>query len=330
MIIFKDRKIYIHNRYRKQLFFFLTERLKKVNEKTIVSDFPSLFFFPFFFFLKKRGILWFLWNDANELLGFLESKSLKWIIKKTNPIFIFQFEPQKKFVNNIKKSIPNFKHKVIQGKILKKQFQIDSNCENEIKIIFLGEVNIGFDGLNLDEINEVKIISKKVFDGKLSYDEIQSLLQLKKGINLELALFYCKNLIRFKYLKFLEKEYPKYVKFYGNDILKLEFLNSEPSNYYFKWRIKEIYKKHNNSIFIDLLSKGSDLCLYPRSIELLSFTNIFFQLRIKESKKIYEQYESHFIFRSKTELKKLINEYLDLKKPNIHDDVINLLNTKIK
>ena len=277
-------------------------------------------------FFFKNNTIWFLWNDLDQMVLFIESN--KWalnLINKLNPVFVFQFEPSSNNIDQMVYLVPNFNYEVIKTPVtFHNAKSIDVNFEK--KIIFFGEVNIDNDEL-IDKIQVTKIekVAQNILKGKIQYDEIEKTLNYNQK-----EILFCRNLVRYKFLREIELIFSNKILFIGDDFIKYKFKGAMPSNYTLNFRINYIYKRNPNSIFIDLLSKSTSECIYPRSSELLSNVNIFLQLKTKDSHLYFGEETENICFTNHKESIELINKHLTSDKFNLNNKLKIKINSKIK
>ena len=178
------------------------------------------------------------------------------------------------------------------------------------RIVFYGELNIEKTNINKNDFSFLEKLSNDVLVGKLNYNEIEEII-FKKFEKADYTYFLWKtrNLIRYKYLNFLSEEYNEKLILIGDELKILKKATNLDSDYSLNFR-KNIYNKYKGAIFIDLLCKSTPSCLYARSQELIANVDFFFQLNSFDSKLTYGDKYDSIVFKSKFELKSIIDKQL--------------------
>lgn len=316
MILKDDHIVFFSRSYRKQYLYPYIEKYINseinsfflFNKKIIINDFPHIILLKILLLINKNVYI-FLWNNLDELQFFLQKNpGYIPIINSGNIKFLFPFEIDKFLLKQINKTLLNFEYDVFLPMYNIRKLPVKLDVEN--KIIFFGEIDI----LSQDDklYNEIKSFSYKILNGAENYYNIEEFVLNNFGeLNYYENVLKIRNFVRYIYLEEISTFFNKNLILIGSSLSKINRATNLSSNYSFDYRTN-FYKKFENCVFLDLLSKSSSSCLYPRSQELLEFTYHIFQLKTFDSKKIINLSNRVNIFNSINDLVfKLNNHFIN-------------------
>lgn len=316
MIHKNDKVVILSNKYRKQ---YIKPYKKQLNiqkfslkslftvDKFIINDFPSFFLLKFLKIFKKK-IYVFLWNNIDELLEKIESeKNLIDIYNKYNIYFLFPFPIDEILLSEIKSKNLNFNYQILEPKI---QIKKDNLSLKKTQIIFYGELNISSENFDKNIYSKLNEISLNILDGKIYYYQIEKQIIENLGYeNYYNNVLKTRNLVRFHYLTKLSLNFKKKLVLIGDNLKIISNATHLKSNYKFSYRMS-LYKNFQNAIFLDLLCKSTYSALYPRSQELLFYTNDIFQLKTLDNFKLTKHKKDMIIFDSQNDLLNKLNKII--------------------
>ena len=117
-----------------------------------------------------------------------------------------------------------------------------------------------------------------------------------------------KSLLRLELIKIIKENFRGRCLLIGSELKEIypDAINSK----FEKNFLKKYYK---GNLCVDFLAKDGEEALYPRSIEIIESGGILVQIKTKESKNLYEHFESEITFNNKKEM---------------IENLTNLINTK--
>ena len=315
MITVNDRILFLSRGYRKQFLWPYVEENENssinniffLRRKLVICDFPPNAILKIICLFQKHVYI-FLWNNLDELIRYIEKDpEFIDIINRKKIYFLFPFEIDKILKKKIRTTSLNFRYQVFCPKLLLKK---NNNNKPSLirKIIFYGEISLP--DKRDPFFSEIKNFAHNILSGKKNYNHIEEFVinQLGEFEYYENVLK-TRNLVRYYFLKKIANIYKKDLILIGDSLSKIEGATHLSSNYSLEYRLK-LYKKYNDAIFLDLLSKSSPSCLYPRSYELLKYSNHIFQLKTNDSNKINNLHNGVNFFNSIEDFTHKINQYL--------------------
>jgi hypothetical protein len=249
---------------------------------------------------QLKTVFWFSWNAADELKDWQLSK----VKLYPNLKICFLFSDETKKAKDIF-SVPSchFKYPVLQ--------KCKPGSQKKYLISYIGELDIvGRLEKEDPEINDYlwelteRFTSKEYFDPKLiDVNRAQS-----TRTSYPLFVWILKNRMRYRYAKTLKDKYGKDFTLVGNDWKKFG-IDSLPSDYDPKSRF-DLYS--SSKLCLDLLSKSTLEAHYPRSAEIISYSNGIIQLKAIDSAEMFGDQLSIRTFGSITDLNNKIENLLSL------------------
>ena len=137
-------------------------------------------------------------------------------------------------------------------------------------------------------------------------------LEIKKKQSIYICI---KTLARLELLKIVKNTFKNKCVIIGND-LKKYFPDVHKSVFKYNY-LKNFY---DGNICLDFLAKDGEQALYPRSIEIIENGGILFQIKTKNSKKIFEKYENILTFNSAKEMISKLENLVSNEKIQIFND----------
>ena len=314
MITVNDRILFLSRGYRKQFLWPYVEENENssinniffLRRKLVICDFPPNAILKIICLFQKHVYI-FLWNNLDELIRYIEKDpEFIDIINRKKIYFLFPFEIDKTLKKKIRTTSLNFRYQVFSPKLLMNN---NKNKTSVIrKIIYYGEVSV------LDKkdpsFSEIKKFAHSILNGIKKYYQIEEFVLNTFGeFDYYKNVLKTRNLVRYYFLKKISNIYKMDLILIGDSLSKIEGATHLSSNYSLEYRLK-LYKKYNDAIFLDLLSKSSPSCLYPRSYELLKYSNHIFQLKTNDSNKINNLHNGVNFFNSIEDFTHKINQYL--------------------
>lgn len=314
MITVNDRILFLSRGYRKQFLWPYVEENENssinniffLRRKLVICDFPPNAILKIICLFQKHVYI-FLWNNLDELIRYIEKNpEFIDIINRKKIYFLFPFEIDKILKKKIRTTSLNFRYQVFSPKLLMNN---NKNKTSVIrKIIYYGEVSV------LDKkdpsFSEIKKFAHSILNGIKKYYQIEEFVLNTFGeFDYYKNVIKTRNLVRYYFLKKISNIYKMDLILIGDSLSKIEGATHLSSNYSLEYRLK-LYKKYNDAIFLDLLSKSSPSCLYPRSYELLKYSNHIFQLKTNDSNKINNLHNGVNFFNSIEDFTHKINQYL--------------------
>ena len=251
---------------------------------------------------RTENIYWFCWNAADEL----RSWPLKVAKYYTHLKFCFLFSDEaEKCAQLFGVKVRHLRFSVLRG---------DCPVGKRYLMSYMGEVDIAED---LEDEHRVldeylwTLAEKWVLQGQFDFSsELSKLLtEHSDDTTHHRATWILRNRVRYRYAQLLKKAFSDDFVLIGNDWKKLGF-NSLPADYDPSSR----YRLYSESrLCLDLLSKSSTEAHYPRSGELVSWSNGIMQLNTGDSLDFFGDQFGLRSFSSYPDLKAKMEYFVSLK-----------------
>ena len=285
-----------------------------LNKYMVITFYGPLYFLGLL--LKKTKLFKVISIDADPILEKNEGINF-WLTGPIHKISKSAQHLKNNFVNM--KSVFHNHDRILQIYPIIKKNNI-SNSKS--KIIYLSNCKLRKPEISLPIIKQFK---KKFNDNLLEFDnkDFWKLPQLQNYNDDDKYRIYrdLKLNQRVDLIKYIKKNIPDKILVYGNDWAEHFENYNKPIT-----KKSEIKKLYNGNICLDFGSSSGSLTLYPRSIEIIECGGFLLQLKQKDSKLIFDDYENKFTFSTMEELKRKL-EYL-LGNKNLLNDGLKILKDK--
>ncbi len=182
-------------------------------------------------------------------------------------------------------------------------------------LVYFGEIDLHENQApsGLDE--ELSRIARRVLDGRSHYAELEPMISglaecSSTSLRVSHLVEIARNRIRYLYLRALEALFPEQLVVVGDAFARLGFRSVIRTAHSPRFR-REMYQR--SLVSIDLLSRASAECLYPRSVEIISYGFGLIQLRGSDSNTCYgPEQRAQRVFSGTAEMEERVRGLFDM------------------
>ena len=268
------------------------------NKNLYLITTKSKFLFKIIFLIFKKKITPILNDGSNMNYNFSNYYNLWFNTKNEVP------NHQRKKTNNLFVCEDLKKENIVfpLTPIIKSSFTI--NLSSKTKIIYISEVNVNVnrEAQIFWETNKKKILSDLSLINKISYIDKIFKNGNEEGYENYMQL---KNLLRFEFIKYVNKHFKDRLIIVGKDWKELGF-NARVIQYDTNFR-KKMYR---NNLCLDFGSKSGCNALYPRTVEILESGGFLLQATQTGSQTLEQKLNNYESFNSLEEFLIKLNKLL--------------------